>query len=221
MPLIRTGLLFVPELAVTASDAIRSLLHRNIEGLVVVQETGVRDQRNWVEDVLRRWCDEEELDLIITSGGTLPAPGPSGREIVPDATAAILERSLPGLPEAMRAFAAEETELALLDRSIAGIRGRSLILNLPWGAGPAQLFLAAVVDLIEPILAHLQELSSAPRLDELLDKGAHDETDEGGSADGAGHTQAAITGGSRLDAAEFAAFLRRKTTNPGSPDVAG
>ena len=99
---------------------------------------------------LRRWCDEEELDLVLTVGGTMPAPGPSGRQIVPDAAAEVAERSLPGLGEAMRAYAQETTDLALIERSAAVIRGRTLILNLPDGAGPATLFLEAVTGVIAP-----------------------------------------------------------------------
>lgn len=71
------------------------------------------------------------MDLILTIGGTAPAPGPSALEITPEATSAVLERPLPGLPEAMRSAMGKKTPLAFLDRSVAGVRGRTVILNLP------------------------------------------------------------------------------------------
>ncbi len=128
---------------------------------------------------------------------SLPAPGPSGRQIVPDATAEAAERTLPGLGEAMRAYAQETTDLALIDRSAAVIRGRTLILNLPGGAGPATLFLEAVTGVIAAVCTHLQGSPSAPRLDEALPA----DDGQGGSGDEAL--------GGKWDADEFAAFLRR------------
>lgn len=70
---------------------------------------------------------------MITIRATFPTAEPSAHEIVLETTA-IVERMLPGIPETMRACAQEETHLAMLDRSVAGIRGRSLIINLPEGA---------------------------------------------------------------------------------------
>lgn len=194
---IRTGILHVPAIDEEAGAAVRLLLQTETPEAVVLVESYAADQRNWVADVLRRWCDEEELDLVLTVGGTMPAPGPSGRQIVPDAAAEVAERSLPGLGEAMRAYAQETTDLALIDRSAAVIRGRTLILNLPDGAGPATLFLEAVTGVIASVCAHLQESPYAPRLDEAL---AEDEEQ--------GVVGEEMTGG-KLDADEFAAFLRR------------
>lgn len=166
--LIRIGLLCIPTLDEAAVDAVRRCLQERLAGSMVVQESSARSQRNWVADLLQRWCDEEELDVILTIGGTMPAPGPGNDEIAPEATLAVVERLLPGLPEEMRACVRGKTPLALLDRGVAGIRGRSLILNLPGGAGPVRLFLEAVVDLIEPIVAHLQQRPDAPRLEDVI-----------------------------------------------------
>jgi molybdopterin biosynthesis enzyme MoaB len=202
---IRTGILCVPELDAVATQAVRQLLHESVAGVVVVQESAATSQRNWIEDVLMRWCDEEELDLVLTIGGTLPAAGPSQREVVPEATLAVLDRLLPGLPEAMRAYAQEQTALALLDRSVAGIRSRTLVINLPAGATAARLFLEAVIDVIEPALAHVREALDTPGLgDELA------EFDAGASAtplSGIGER----AGRPKLDVEEFAAFLKRQS----------
>jgi len=205
---IRTGILHVPAIDEQAGAAVRRLLQTETPEAVVLLESSAADQRNWVADVLRRWCDEEELDLVLTIGGTLPAPGPSGREIAPDAAAEVAERTLPGLGEAMRAYAQETMDLALIDRSAAVIRGRSLILNLPGGAGPATLFLEAVTAVIAAVCAHLQESPAAPRLDEAL-------SEDGGSG-GSGEE----TPGGKWDADEFAAFLRRGRGEEPPPSAA-
>lgn len=203
--LIRFGILCIPALDDAAVDAVRHCLKEQITSNFVVQESSAGSQRNWVTDLLQRWCDEEELDVILTIGGTLPAPGPGNDEIAPEATLAVVERLLPGLPEEMRAVGREETPLALLDRSVAGIRGRSLILNLPSGAGPARLFLEAVVELVEPIVAHLHELSAAPYLADVI--GPIPPQDDSPLVPAA-EERSERRG---LDAAEFAEFLQRKS----------
>ncbi len=199
---IKTGLLCVPSLDDEALAAVGSVLRARLPGCVVMLERSVGEQRYALEDILARWCDEEELDLVITLGGTLPAPGPSGREVVPEATLSVVERPLPGFAQAMRAHAQEQTPLALLDRGVAGIRGRTLVVNLPAGAAPGVLFLEAIVDLIPAVLAHLREDEAPPRMED--DLVLHYEDDPPDSP------PPGQTGGRGLDAAEFAAFLRRE-----------
>jgi molybdopterin biosynthesis enzyme MoaB len=203
--LIRTAFLCVPAPDDEAVQAVQQRLRQTVAGIHVWAERSAPNQRHWVEELLRQWCDEEEVDLVITIGGTLPAPGPSGQEIVPEATLAVVERLLPGLPEEMRAVGRDHSPLALLERGVAGIRGRSLILNLPGEAGPATLFLGAVVKLLEPILAHLQEQSDAPKL-VVAPPGATPlvENEE--------PTPTAPLRPSKLNAAEFASFLQRKAS---------
>lgn len=191
---VKTGLLCVPSYDESAFAAARRLLLEVVPGVVVLQEQAAPMQRNMVENILCRWCDEEELDLVITIGGTLPAPGPSGREIVPLATLAVAERQLPGLAENMRAVAQETLPLAIIDGGVAAIRGRTLILNLPAGAAAA-VFLEGVVHVIGAVVAHLQEDPAAPP---LAEEGGSDEAPE------------APPVGKGLNAADFADFLRRK-----------
>ena len=145
---IKTGILCVPAYDEAAVSAVRRLLAGAAPGCIVLLDHNVPMQRHLIEEVLRRWADEDELDLIVTLGGTLPAPGPSGREIVPDATLAVAERLLPGLPETMRALAQERAPLAILDRSVAAIRGRTLILNLPGSTKGAIETIDAVIDVL-------------------------------------------------------------------------
>lgn len=207
----RCGLLHIPTLDLDTGAALRRVL-RAVPGVVVLQESYAASDRNWIEETLCRWCDEEELDLVLTVGGTLPAPGPSNREVVPEATLAVLERALPGVSEAMRAAVRVETPLALLDRGVAGIRGRTLILNLPAGSGPSMRFLAAVTGLIPAILAHLRDDPSAPLLGDVLssEDGPDEEAEAGSAADTRRAMGKPAVRGKGLNAEDFAAFLQRR-----------
>lgn len=215
--IVRAGILCVPAHDDDAIDSISQLLRSAVPNLFVIENGGGSSQLHWVEEMLRRWCDEEELDLIVTIGGTLPAVGPSADQIVPEATLNVIERPLPGLPEAMRAYAQEETSLALLDRGIAGIRGRSLILNLPNGAAAAHLFLEAIVDLIPAVMDSLNDDVPSPQIEddlELDETAAEDAGDESTLAQE--HEAADPTlkqdGAKRkgLDPAEFADYLAKR-----------
>ena len=85
------------------------------------------DERLLLADKMREICDSGEADLIITTGGT----GFSARDCMPEATLDICERTVPGIPEAMRWYSLQITPRAMLSRAAAGIRGNTLIVNLP------------------------------------------------------------------------------------------
>ena len=85
------------------------------------------DSRPELEAALRRLADEEQCPLILTTGGTGPAP----RDLTPEATRAVLEKELPGFGEIMRLHSYATVKTAILSRATAGVRGRSLIINLP------------------------------------------------------------------------------------------
>ncbi len=85
------------------------------------------DDRALLEAALRRLADDEHCPLILTTGGT----GPSPRDITPEATHAVLEKELPGFGEIMRLQNYQKVKTAILSRATAGVRGRSLIVNLP------------------------------------------------------------------------------------------
>ncbi len=127
------------------ADAVRSSL-----GADVVQAAVVPDERDQIAATLRRWCDEQDLDLILTTGGTGFAP----RDVTPEATRDVIEREAPGLAEAMRAASLRVTPHAMLSRAVAGIRGRTLIVNLP-GSPKA---VRENLDTILPALPHAIEL---------------------------------------------------------------
>lgn len=211
---IKTGLLCIPQYDEDAVSAVRLLLRRSVPDAIILADFHIESQRYLVEEVLRRWCDEDELDLILTLGATMPAPGPGAQEIAPEATSAVIERAVPGLPEAMRAYACEETALALLDRGVAGIRGRTLIVNLPAGAAAA-FFLEAVADIIAPAVTYLREESDAPVLSATLASALTPAEPEEEQPETTPPPQdsARRSTGKTLDADEFAAFLRRQSPN--------
>lgn len=87
----------------------------------------IPDEKDIIKKKISRACDTLGLDLLITSGGT----GFSRRDVTPDATAEVIERSVPGIPEAIRAYGLQKTPKAMLSRGIAGIRRNTLVINLP------------------------------------------------------------------------------------------
>lgn len=111
------------------------------------------DDRGEIEVLLRRLCDEEKCDLILTTGGT----GPARRDVTPEATRAVLERELPGFGEIMRVSTFPKVPTAILSRSTAGTRGRSLIVNLPGNPKAIGECLPLVVPAIREALRHLRE----------------------------------------------------------------
>ena len=96
-------------------------------GFVVVEQLVRPDERELLERSLIRLCDQRQLDLILTTGGTGFAP----RDITPEATRAVAERDAPGIAEAIRAASMRITPRAMLSRAAAVIRGKTLIINLP------------------------------------------------------------------------------------------
>jgi molybdopterin adenylyltransferase len=85
------------------------------------------DEQPAIEAALKQLADIDQCPLIVTTGGT----GPSARDVTPEATRAVLQRELPGFGEIMRARSYEKVPTAILSRATAGVRGRSLIINLP------------------------------------------------------------------------------------------
>jgi molybdopterin adenylyltransferase len=109
-----------------ASGPLLADLLRNL-GAEVVSQTIVPDERAEIERILTALADEARVDLVVTTGGTGPAP----RDVTPEATQAVIEREVPGLAEVLRFEGYRKTPLAVISRGVAGIRGRTLIVNLP------------------------------------------------------------------------------------------
>lgn len=96
-------------------------------GFQVVSMTLLPDEQPMLSDAMREIADQNRADLILTTGGT----GFSSRDCMPEATRAITEKEVPGIPEAMRAYSLQFTKRAMLSRAAAGIRKSTLIVNLP------------------------------------------------------------------------------------------
>lgn len=114
------------------------------EGISVVRQDVVPDDADAVARMLTRYADEDGVRLALTSGGT----GFSPRDVTPEATLRVVERLCPGIPEAMRALSLAVTKRAMLSRAAAGIRGGTLIINLPGSPRAVRECLGFVMDAV-------------------------------------------------------------------------
>lgn len=112
------------------------------KGFAVAYTSIVPDEKDSIKAELIRCADELRIALVLTTGGT----GFSPRDITPEATMEVVERPTPGIPEAMRYESLKITPKGCLSRSAAGIRGRSLIINLPGSKKASQENILAVID---------------------------------------------------------------------------
>jgi molybdopterin adenylyltransferase len=106
----------------------------------------VPDDRTTIERILKSWADDDNLDIVLTTGGT----GLSDRDVMPEATRAVVDRLAPGFAEAMRATGLTKTPMAMLSRGIAGVRSRTLIINLPGSPKGVR----EGVEVLIPVLSH-------------------------------------------------------------------
>lgn len=112
----------------------------------------VPDEQEQIEETLKAWCDRGKLDVILTTGGTGFAP----RDVTPEATLVVIEKQAPGIAEAIRQASLRITPHAMLSRGVAGIRKKTLIVNLP-GSPKGALESLAV---FQPVLQHAVDLLS-------------------------------------------------------------
>jgi molybdopterin adenylyltransferase len=122
---------------------LREMAVERLRGKVEL-EAVVPDEVDIIKGTLIVWADEVGLDLILTTGGTGFAP----RDVTPEATREVIEREAPGLAETMRAKGLEITPHAILSRAVAGIRGHTLIINLPGSPKAVQEDLEAILPAI-------------------------------------------------------------------------
>jgi molybdopterin adenylyltransferase len=119
-------------------------------GIDIVEKVIVSDDLEDLRNTLHTLTEREDIDLIVTTGGT----GFSQRDNTPEATRSVIDREAPGLAEAMRRETTLKTPLAMLSRGICGIRGNTLIINLPGSPKAVEECFAV----IRPVLAHSVDL---------------------------------------------------------------
>jgi molybdopterin adenylyltransferase len=130
-----------------SGEAIREILP-SIDARIVNYEI-IPDEKELIAKKLVKWVDEDNLDVLITTGGT----GLTPRDVTPEATLAVVDRIVPGIAEAMRAESLKKTPMAMLSRAVVGTRGKCLIINLPGSPKAVRECLEVVL----PALPHAVE----------------------------------------------------------------
>jgi molybdopterin adenylyltransferase len=130
-----------------SGETIREILP-SIDARIVNYEI-VPDEKELIVKKLIKWVDEDNLDVLITTGGT----GLTPRDVTPEATLAVVDRIVPGIAEAMRTESLKKTPMAMLSRAVVGTRGKCLIINLPGSPKAVRECLEVVL----PALSHAVE----------------------------------------------------------------
>ena len=158
--MIQVVIITVSDSAVAGTRADRSgpALRQRVEALgwSVRAQDLVADEREQIAAVLKRWADSQEALVILTTGGT----GVALRDVTPEATRDVIEREVPGLGELMRAEGRKATPFAVLSRGLAGLRGQTLIVNLPGSPKGAVESLDSIAKLIPHIVDLLEGRTS-------------------------------------------------------------
>ncbi len=155
---------------VTASDRASAGVYEDLSGQAIVDTLGaylrspwepvyrlIPDDRTTIEATLRTLADNEDCCLIVTTGGT----GPAVRDVTPEATEAVCDKMMPGFGELMRQVSLKYVPTAILSRQTAGIRGRSLIVNLP--GKPKSI--RECLDAVFPAIPYCVDLIGGPYLE--------------------------------------------------------
>ncbi|MEO5340528.1 MAG: molybdenum cofactor biosynthesis protein MoaE [Magnetococcus sp. MYC-9] len=143
---LRVGILTLSDSRNLTTDQSGAMLEGLVlgYGATVAHRAILPDDQPSIQACLVRWADDDKLDLVLTTGGTGPAP----RDVTPEATRAVCGQELPGLAEWMRAAGVAQTRTALLSRGITAVRGATLVVNLPGSTRGARHSLEVVADLL-------------------------------------------------------------------------
>ncbi len=140
-----------------SGPAIRNWLETAITSPWQAEYRVIPDGIDSVSGTLIELCDQEQVDLIFTTGGTGPAP----RDLTPEAMARVIEKPMPGFGEQMRRISLNEVPTAILSRQEAGVRGKTLIVNLP--GKPASI--ATCLGAVFPAIPYCLDLIGAARIE--------------------------------------------------------
>jgi len=130
-----------------SGEAIREIL--SSMDVRIVNYDIIPDEKELIVEKLVKWVDEDDLDVLITTGGT----GLTPRDVTPEATLAVVDKIVPGFAEAMRAESLKKTPMAMLSRAVVGVRGKCLIINLPGSTKAVR----ECLEVILPALPHAVE----------------------------------------------------------------
>jgi len=134
----------------TSGPAIIEIVKKN--NYLVTDYVILPDDQKLLSEKMKSLADEDICDLILTTGGT----GCSPRDVTPEATKEVIEKEIPGIAEAIRSYSLQITKRAMLGRGIAGIRKRTLIVNLPGSEKAVRESLTYIIDTLEHGLAVLK-----------------------------------------------------------------
>ena len=140
-----------------SGPAIEDWLNKVISSDWMAEKRVIEDGIASVEACLKELCDDVQVDLVLTTGGT----GPSPRDLTPEAMALVMEKELLGFGELMRKVSLEQVPTAILSRQTAGIRGKTLIINVPGKPVAIDVCLSAVF----PAVPYCLELIGAGRIE--------------------------------------------------------
>lgn len=142
---------FRKERADLSGPAVAEALSR-LPGLRIEQRVVIPDDKRFIRRAIRYFCDALRLDLVVTTGGT----GVDPRDVTPDATREMIDREIPGMAEAMRAGSLRDVPTATFSRAVAGVRGATLVLNLPGSPDGARDNLLALLDTLPHAVGKLR-----------------------------------------------------------------
>jgi molybdenum cofactor synthesis domain-containing protein len=138
----------------TSGDAVVEIMDG--AGHTLVARVMLPDDFDRLTAQITTWCDAGEIDLVITTGGT----GLSSRDVMPEVTRGLIDLEIPGMADVMRAESLKVTRMAMISRAVVGVRGATLIINLPGSTGGVRDNLGVVMPVIDHAVEVLQDRQS-------------------------------------------------------------